>query len=65
MLPRDCFPKIADWIEYIYIYIYIVSKENKPRDYTARWKNARRADCFLVISCFVELEKGRENIKNI
>lgn len=32
----------------VYIYIYIVSKENKrPRDYTIRWKNARRADCFL------------------
>lgn len=53
MLPRDCFPKIGmfspiGWSVCVCVYIYRFEGNGKrSRDYIARWKNARRADCFV------------------
>lgn len=67
MLPPDCFPKIADWID-IYIYIYTSFRRKRKAAtqlYRARKTREKRADCLLIISWIVDLEKGRENIENI
>lgn len=63
MLPPDCFPKIADWID---IYIYIVSKETESgHAIIPRKKNAGKT-CRLFINYFVDRRFGkRENIENI
>lgn len=56
MLPRDCFPKIADWMKYIYIYIYrFEGKQATTRLYHTMEK---RETCRLFFLSYVDLEKG-------
>ena len=51
VLPRDCFPKIADWMECvcIYIYIYIVSKETES-DHAIISRDGKTRDV-QIVSC--------------